>query len=276
MHTINQGRTNYARLGLIVVEIFQNILREIMVRNRDPKDTYSEIQIRHNGKPSFFEEAKREERNSLKTLNNATYDYIDFTLLYRLMRSLSIINEPNQGWGKPPKYTDVTISDDVERLRFIRNEIVHRIKADINLTKMKNYFSNIVRITQRIDTYLCKLPDQRFAREVLYFQTCCMDPEMEQKYYQALKDIEDITSSKLLLFQVYLINLGELSWPRLCRKKESPKFEDRHTMSKRKGTSYMFVFVCLMVFNATFNNISVKSSWSVLLAEETGVPGENH
>ena len=31
-----------------------------------------------------------------------------------------------------------------------------------------------------------------------------------------------------------------------------------------------------MLFNATFNNISVKSWRSVLLVEETGVPGENH
>jgi hypothetical protein len=31
-----------------------------------------------------------------------------------------------------------------------------------------------------------------------------------------------------------------------------------------------------MVFNTTFNNISVISSLSVLLVEETGVPGENH
>jgi hypothetical protein len=31
-----------------------------------------------------------------------------------------------------------------------------------------------------------------------------------------------------------------------------------------------------MVFNATFNNISVISWLSVLLEEETGVPGENH
>jgi hypothetical protein len=30
-----------------------------------------------------------------------------------------------------------------------------------------------------------------------------------------------------------------------------------------------------MVFNTTFNNISVIS-WSVLLVEETGVPAENH
>jgi len=36
------------------------------------------------------------------------------------------------------------------------------------------------------------------------------------------------------------------------------------------------MFVCLMVFNATLNNISVISWRSVLLMEETGGPGENH
>jgi hypothetical protein len=45
-----------------------------------------------------------------------------------------------------------------------------------------------------------------------------------------------------------------------------------------KGFIFIGVIVGLawfMVFNATFNNISVISWWSVLL-EETGVPGENH
>jgi len=32
----------------------------------------------------------------------------------------------------------------------------------------------------------------------------------------------------------------------------------------------------VMVFNAAFNNISVILWWSVLMVEETGVPGENH
>jgi len=36
------------------------------------------------------------------------------------------------------------------------------------------------------------------------------------------------------------------------------------------------MFFRFMVFNATFNNISVISCWSVLLVEETGIPGENH
>jgi hypothetical protein len=34
--------------------------------------------------------------------------------------------------------------------------------------------------------------------------------------------------------------------------------------------------VRVIVFNATFNNISVISWWSVLLVEETGIPGKNY
>ena len=37
-----------------------------------------------------------------------------------------------------------------------------------------------------------------------------------------------------------------------------------------------FVLVGFMVFNATFNNISVISWWSVLSVEETDGHGENH
>jgi hypothetical protein len=36
------------------------------------------------------------------------------------------------------------------------------------------------------------------------------------------------------------------------------------------------VWVGFMVFNATFNNISVISLRSVLLVEGTGIPEENH
>jgi hypothetical protein len=43
-----------------------------------------------------------------------------------------------------------------------------------------------------------------------------------------------------------------------------------------KFSSMVGWFGWFMVFNATFNNISVISWRSVLLVEETRVPGENH
>ena len=42
------------------------------------------------------------------------------------------------------------------------------------------------------------------------------------------------------------------------------------------ASSVIITGVRVMVFNATFNNISVISWLSVLLVEETGVPRENH
>ena len=45
-----------------------------------------------------------------------------------------------------------------------------------------------------------------------------------------------------------------------------------HTVNERIDIEEQRVLVWLMVFNATFNNISVISWRSVLLVEETGVP----
>ena len=39
---------------------------------------------------------------------------------------------------------------------------------------------------------------------------------------------------------------------------------------------YNYYVGLVMVFNTTFNNISVISLWSFLLMEEIRVPGENH
>ena len=46
--------------------------------------------------------------------------------------------------------------------------------------------------------------------------------------------------------------------------------------TNKKNFNLGWVLVWFMVFNASFNNISVISWWSVLLMEETGVPGDNH
>jgi hypothetical protein len=49
-----------------------------------------------------------------------------------------------------------------------------------------------------------------------------------------------------------------------------------HTVARTTPTSehlHMILFVCLMVLNATFNNISAISWRSALLVEETGGPG---
>ena len=169
MQAINQYRSNYA--GLHHLDVFTNILREIMIRNISPEWLYNKHvkdKIIH---LKLFDKITFKEDESINTLKNRTYDDIGFTTLYTLIRMCSILNAPTQGWGRQPKNADVTISDDVERLRNMRSKIVDCIKEDMDFIEMNDYFSNILNISQRIDTYLCKLPDQGFTREVHKLQT---------------------------------------------------------------------------------------------------------
>jgi len=43
-----------------------------------------------------------------------------------------------------------------------------------------------------------------------------------------------------------------------------------------KDWAWLFDWFHIVVFNTTFNNISVISWWLILLVEETRVLGENH
>ena len=50
----------------------------------------------------------------------------------------------------------------------------------------------------------------------------------------------------------------------------------KSTSGTKNRFTYLLLFICLMWFNATLNNISSISWQSVLLLEETGGPAENH
>ena len=50
----------------------------------------------------------------------------------------------------------------------------------------------------------------------------------------------------------------------------------RYTVHTCYTTSFWFVVGWFMMFNTTFNSISVIWWWSVLLIEVARVPGENH
>ena len=62
-----------------------------------------------------------------------------------------------------------------------------------------------------------------------------------------------------------VIRSGLLTMIKSWTERDSSRNEDRND----------YLFVCLTVFNDTFNNISVIS-WRPVVVEEAGVPGENH
>ena len=57
----------------------------------------------------------------------------DFTLLYKLFRNLvTAIPAPTRGWGIQPLLTHLNETDDIERIRHLRNILAHNSKLEIS------------------------------------------------------------------------------------------------------------------------------------------------
>ena len=79
-------------------------------------------------------------------------------------------------------------------------------------------------------------------------------------------------TNKLISFHLFITNRASSIACFMCCQaniKVTKHSEKKNAISAERGLWFM-------VFNATFNNISVISWQSVLLVEETGVPGENY
>ena len=75
----------------------------------------------------------------------------------------------------------------------------------------------------------------------------------------------------LPLFSIYIYIFAKISF---LSKLVSPFY--RILVYIHTFIRFVCLFVCLMVFNATFSSISGISWQSYLLVEETGGPGKNH
>ena len=66
----------------------------------------------------------------IKNANSRDYKDFDITLLYTLLRNVcQSITPPSQNWGvsNMPSQNEITVRDDIERIRLIRNKVYGHI-----------------------------------------------------------------------------------------------------------------------------------------------------
>lgn len=63
---------------------------------------------------------------------------LDISLMCAIIRNLDYITEPKQGWGKEPKKNDITMADDVERIRRYRNSLSHDTSMEMKTDDFNN------------------------------------------------------------------------------------------------------------------------------------------
>ncbi|CAC5424501.1 unnamed protein product [Mytilus coruscus] len=180
--------TNYARLGLATQNELPYILRKLLCIKEPP----NLLEAHLNNNSYLSRNLKAYEWNIIRTVRTNQYDEFDVPLMYKIIRNLNLVPSPTQGWDNqtPPLATEITVGDDIERIRFIRNEIVHRGNTNVQDTELANYFSIFKDLASRLEVTLMLL-NREFVSRIENVETCCIDNDAQQLYIRRLKALAE-------------------------------------------------------------------------------------
>ncbi|CAG2218277.1 unnamed protein product [Mytilus edulis] len=103
------------------------------------------------------------------------------------------------GWDKEPGFTDITVSDDVERIRILRNKIVHRTSAELTKQEEEYIIPQSLDIAKRLDIYLNRHPHEKFEAWIIQIVSSSIDKELEDKYVEIGLKTEELTNKLEIL-----------------------------------------------------------------------------
>ena len=179
---------------------------------------------------------------------------------------------PKRGWRKSSREdrpVEVVKPDDTKQVPEVK--VQKEVKVNIAMETDKNNSAGVEEKVQE-SSAVDKIQDSDIAEKVTDSDK---SKEVNSEYADKGRDevvesekVKDLTSNKHTAAE---------------EEKEKEKMIVDEVQEKRSGNIFLFGdFCCLirglgvMVFNATFNNVSVILWQSVLLVEETGVARENH
>lgn len=176
----------YAKIAIVILTVFPDILKDIVESTISPQQLYGKyISIEKNLTYQELVRLKEMQRsNSFDTLNT--------TLLYKIIRQFSLVPIPAGRWGRFPSKEDIGISDDVERMRCLRNEFVHRRCSAIQNSELYWYGSQCCAIGQRVDSYFSQ--QTCYEQKITSYMTSnsAFSIHDQVKYEKALRDIESL------------------------------------------------------------------------------------
>lgn len=180
--------TNYARIGHASQQLLPTILQELLLIKEPPS-----LLQGHVINNTFLNSTLRPEEWLL--INNVTtkgYADFDIPLSYKIIRNLNIVQSPTSGWHNQsgPISTEITVGDDIERIRRIRNGIIHRGNANVTDGELNDYFYKLKEIAARLEMYLGK-QNGEFVSKLDHLKSCCMDSEIANMYIRKLEELKD-------------------------------------------------------------------------------------
>ncbi|XP_061194047.1 uncharacterized protein LOC133202269 [Saccostrea echinata] len=152
------GRSRFAKLGMATNDVLNEAYRDILKSEVPPSDIENKVNSLSNKERKNLK-LNPDQEGLLKRAKNTGYKEFDISLTYKMIRNIcSTIQKPTKGkWGQEPAAGEVTVGDDIERIRFIRNRLAaHVSSASTPQTEFDDTWSTMSDICQRLETFTGK------------------------------------------------------------------------------------------------------------------------
>ena len=191
--------TNYARLCRLLVDVGSQVLRSTFDKIHPPATLhtvlgstsvhYATLQSLYKGRKKVLNPTQWGKLYPAHSpVSSATFDV---TLLTVLLRNICGLSPPVNGWDRLPLTTNISIADDIARVKYYRNTVYgHASQASVDDISFSAYW-------QEIRETLVRLGGAHFRSEIDNLEHDCMDPVIEEHYRELMKQWrEDVDSIK--------------------------------------------------------------------------------
>lgn len=169
--------TRCANCTFVALDIFPKMLRDILSdTNISPHALYDMVHFRD---IRFI--LNSSEIGNLRTLHENGFTELEFSLMYRIMKKLSIVDPPTRNWGANPLEHETTLGDDIERIRIARHNLIHQFKANISEQSYIEFFDNIILVSRRLDEHLKKPKGQGYENMIQAYKLPSLDNKEKDK-----------------------------------------------------------------------------------------------
>lgn len=181
---------------MVVLKVFPQIMKEMICNDFPPQTVIKLIENNKKYKANITE-------MKMSNLRSNGYDNLEISFLYHIIRSLSLLPEPNQGWGNSPLPEDKNKEDDVERMKNSRNDIIHRRLGDISESMLNEFLKESLEIAKRMDDRI-GYPKKFFESKLEQIQSYMVTREKYTEALESLAEYRGKTFQNALLKSKYI------------------------------------------------------------------------
>lgn len=159
--------TNFAKVVIACRDIIKLPLVDILTANINPSQLSSFLE-----RKSVIDRLTKGEVQQC-SVPLPDYKKFDVGLLYKLIRLTCTSLKPKQGWGRKPNDDDITLADDIERIKMFRNEqMAHADSAEISDMQFELIWNDITLVMRRMDSamqeFKCNTNYEQKMEDVLW------------------------------------------------------------------------------------------------------------